>query len=449
MNIRAQVLKVKRKIYANEIAMKILKNSGWLLSDKVFTMLIGVFVTAVVARYFGPSSFGYFNYALAFVSLFTALSTLGLDTLTIKSIVDKQYSEGTILCTSLLLRVIGGILLTTVAALIIRVIEPNDKYLHLLVLIMSFSMVLRSFEVIEYWIQAHQKAKISSIIRMSVYVVTAALKIALVIFSGNLIHFALIYFIDIALIGTALMIAYFKIRSEQIRWNFSINYAKSILSKSWYLILSGLLVTLYMRIDQVMLGSMLSDQKEVGIYSAAIKIAEMWYFIPLSIITSFMPVIMRKKSNNDPGYINTVQLLFTIVLWIGIVFGIIIFIFSKYIVSILYGADYIKAAGVLTVSVWAGVFATLGSTRSTWLICEGLQRYSMIYTVCGAITNIILNYLLIPLMGGYGAALATLITQIIVVLIVPFFFKETRISSIMILKAFKLEGVLVNKFYKK
>ena len=441
MKIKEQCIKVKKIIFENEVANRTIKNSGWLVGDKVFTMIIGVFVIAVVARYFGPEKFGQFNYALAFVALFTALSTLGLDTLTVKSIVDEDYDEGTILCTSLFLRVFGGIILTILAAVIIRLIEPNDQNLHVLALIMSFTMVLKSMEVIEYWIQAYQKAKVSSIIRMSVYVITAVLKILLVIFKGNLIQYALIYMIDIVIIGSALMISYYKIRDDISPWKFSLKYAKSILSQSWYLILSGLMVTLYMRIDQVMLGSMLPTKTELGVYSAAVQIAELWYFVPMAIITSFKPVIMNKKKISENSYMKSVQLLYTIVAWIGIGFSVFILLFSKLIVNILYGAEFLKSASILSVSIWAGTFAMLGSARGVWLICEGLQRYSIAYIGAGCITNIILNYLLIPILGGYGAAVATLVSQIIVALIAPSFFKETRVSSIMMLKAFKLEGV--------
>jgi len=197
-----------------------------------------------------------------------------------------------------------------------------------------------------------------------------------------------------------------------------------------------------MRIDQVMLGSMMPTKVELGVYSAAVQIASMWYFVPMAVITSLMPVIMNKKKINENSYLKSVQLLYTIVAWIGIGFSVFILLFSKRIVSILYGADFLKSANILSVSIWAGTFAMLGSARGTWLICEGLQKYSMVYIGAGCISNIILNYLLIPVLGGYGAAIATLVSQVIVVIIAPSFFKETRISSIMILKAFKLEGVL-------
>jgi len=445
LNIQKKIIESKNAILNNEIAKKTIKNSGWLVGDKVFTMLIGAFVTAMVARYFGPENFGLYNYALSFTALFTALSTLGLDTLIIKDIVYKERDEGIILCTSLFLKVFGGVVLTILSSIIIRIIEPNDTSLYILVLIMSFTMIFKSTEVIEYWIQAHQRAKISSVIRMFAYVISAGLKIALILMGGNLVQFTLIFMMDSIIVGVALMFAYYKKRQYKIKWKFKLDYAKNILSQSWYLILSGLMVTIYMRIDQVMLGSMLATKTELGVYSAAVSIASMWYFVPMAVIISFQPIIIGKKKINQESYIKCIQLLYTIVAWMGILFGLFIFFFSSIIVNVLFGPEFIKAVSILSMSVWAGTFAMLGSARSTWLICEGLQKYTMVFMGIGAIINVALNYLLIPLLGGNGAAIATLVSQITVSIIVPFFFKDTRISSIMTLKAFKLEGIFKDK----
>ncbi|MFE7063743.1 flippase [Sutcliffiella sp. NPDC057660] len=441
MKIKDKIAVSLERLKGNEVATKIINNASWLVGDKVFTMVIGVFVMALVARYLGPENYGVYNYALAFVTLFTALSTLGLETLSVKSIVQQDEEEGTILFTSLVLRVVGGGVLTFLASITIRFVAPDEELVHLLVLIMSFTMIFKSLEVIEYWIQAYQKSKISSLIRMGVYVFSALLKIVFVLLEGSLVHLAMIYMSDALIIGIALVIAYFKNRTLQSKWKFKFQYAKNILSQSWYLILAGLMGTLFMQIDKVMLGSMLPNKEELGIYSAATQIASMWYFVPMAIITSFKPVIMGKKKIDEKSYLKSVQLLYTIVAWIGIAFGIFILLFSKIIIGILYGPDYFKAASILSISIWAGTFAMLGTAASTWMVSEGTQKYSTILLSGGAIANVGLNFILIPILGGYGAAIATLAAQIIANFIIPLFIKKVRYSSMMMLKAFTFTGL--------
>lgn len=422
-------------IVKSYISKKIFENSSWLVGKSIFNMILGVVVTGVVARYFGPNSFGKFNYVVAFISLFTALADLGLESLTVKNIIDESWDEGTILCTSFILRVIGGVLLTITAYSIINIINKNDKDINILVLIMSLSMTFKAFEVIEYWIQAYQKAKISSILRMGTYVLTSILKILLVFFKGSIYVYALIYLLDSVIFGVASIIVYFKIRENNLPWKFNISYAKYILTQSWYLILATIMVSLYNRIDQVMLGIMLTNKSEIGIYSAAVTIAEMWYFVPMAIITSFKPVIMSNKNVSEESYYRSVQLLYNIVTWISLIFGILITIFSKLIVYILYGDKFVKSASILTILVWAGTFAMLGCCRSIWLISEGLQKYSMFYTFIGCVVNIPLNFLLIPKYGAYGTAIATLLAQFSNIIALSVF-KETNISTIMIFKSF-------------
>ena len=212
-------------------------------------------------------------------------------------------------------------------------------------------------------------------------------------------------------------------------------YAKRILSKCWYVAISGLMVTLYMRIDQIMLGSMLDNKTENGIYSAAVRIAEIWYFVPTAIISAFQPAIVMKKKHSEEQYEKTMQRLYDIVAIVGIGFGILITLFGDIAVQILYGDEYKGATSILKISVWAGLFATLGTARSVWLVNENLQKYSLIYTSVGCVTNIVLNYFLIPKIGARGAAIATLIAQFVtnVLALVPF--KKTRKSSAMILKS--------------
>ena len=430
---------LKHQIFDSMLGRRTLKNTIWLVMERVFTLILGVFITALVARYFKPESYGLFNYALAFVTMFTAISTLGLETLTVKALVEKKYDEGTILYTSLFLRIIGGIILSILAFFIIRIIEPGDQVVHLLVLLLSLMMVIKSLDVIDYWIQSKQKARLSAMIRMAVYMISSGLKVLLVFGGGTLTHYALIYIVDALVVGTAILIAYLRIRDDKSAWNIQWTYAKDVLSKSYYLILSGLMITVYMRIDQVMIGSMIKQKEELGYYSVAVKLAEMWYFVPLALITSFQPIVFQAKKDNEEQYYRTLKLLFTLVFWISIGFGLFITLFSGPIVHLLYGVDYKPSSLMLTISVWSGTFAILGSARSIWLVMEDLNRFTLVFTIFGAGTNVILNLFLIPIYGGIGAAFATLISQIVVALIIPLMFKRTRDITLLMLRSVLLE----------
>lgn len=408
-------------------------NSMWQIGEKIISMIFSVFVTSIVARYLGTEDYGFVNYIISTVMLFTTFSTLGMEKITIKDIIEKEESEEKILGTSFYIRLIGGIVLIFISQITIYILDEKNMIAQLLGLIMGLCMIFRAYEVIEYYLQSQMKLKTISIIRFCSTILVAILRILVVIFDWGIVGFTATYLFDAIIVAMLLKIWYKK--RKKLKFKFSLEYAKKILSKCWYVAISGLMVTLYMRIDQVMLGSMLDNKTENGIYSAAVRIAEIWYFVPTAIISAFQPAIVMKKKHSEEQYEKSMQRLYDIVAIVGIAFGILITLFGDIAVQILYGEEYKGATSILKISVWAGLFATLGTARSVWLVNENLQKYSLIYTSVGCVTNIVLNYFLIPKIGARGAAIATLIAQFVtnVLALVPF--KKTRKSSAMILKS--------------
>lgn len=419
-------------------------NSMWQIGEKIITMIFSVFVTSIVARYLGTEDYGFVNYIISIVMLFTTFSTLGMEKITIKDIIEREESEERILGTSFYIRLIGGIVLIFISQITIYILDEKNMLAQLLGLIMGLCMIFRAYEVIEYYLQSQMKLKTISIIRFCSTFFVAILRILVVIFDWGIVGFTATYLFDAIIVAVLLKIWYKK--RKKLKFKFSLEYAKRILSKCWYVAISGLMVTLYMRIDQVMLGSMLDNKTENGIYSAAVRIAEIWYFVPTAIISAFQPAIVMKKKHSEEQYEKTMQRLYDIVAIVGIAFGILITLFGNIAVQILYGDEYKGATSILKISVWAGLFATLGTARSVWLVNENLQKYSLIYTSVGCVTNIVLNYFLIPKIGAKGAAIATLIAQFVtnVLALVPF--KKTRKSSTMILKSIFLNQTVKDVF---
>jgi O-antigen/teichoic acid export membrane protein len=269
------------------------KNTFWIVSSSVVNMALGLVVTALTARYFGPTEFGRFNYALALVVLFTAFSTLGLETLTVRSLVAGDHEQPEVMGTSLILRLCGGLVLTGISLGTVFLLEPNDRGVWVLVSLLSLMMVLRAGDVIDYWFQSRLKSKIAGLIRIGSYTIASAVKVLLIVCGGTIYQFAAIYSLDALVVGIAFAIAFRHLNRGAPRWRWDADYAKYILARSWYIMLSGLAGTVYMRVDQVMLGAMFTDKTTLGVFAAAVTVATMWYFIPAALISSVNPGIMR------------------------------------------------------------------------------------------------------------------------------------------------------------
>ena len=431
--------KIKEKLEKHTLIKKIIHNSSWIVSQNIFTMLLGVFVTSIVARYLGTERYGIFNYVLSIVSLFSGIAAIGINQTAVKELKDAPQNEGKIMGTSFILRMIVAIILIGICEATILLLNGIDRNILIMGALLSSVMIFNCFEVIDYFATSQMKTKYISIPKMIAFVALAAMKLIVVIFDLGLIAYTMVYALETALYAILLTISYKLMHKKDIKkakWSFDKEYAKILLGKSWYYALSSIMITIYMRIDQAMLGTMIADKSEVGIYSAAVRIAEMWTFVPIAIITAMKPAVMEyKKTNNNEKYKESLNRLYYIVSLICIVFAIGVTVFSKLIISILYGSEYLAASIPLYILVIATWFGELGNVHYVWLVCEEKGKYSLFYSFTGSIVNIIANIFLIPKYGGIGAAIATLMSQIVANVLSFGLFKETRQLTVNAIKA--------------
>ena len=185
-----------------------------------------------------------------------------------------------------------------------------------------------------------------------------------------------------------------------------------MLKDSWPLILSGVMVTIYMKIDQVMLGNMASNEA-VGNYAAAVRFSEIWYFFPTAICASVFPAIIRVKQKSKQKYYEKLQQLYDLMAWMSLAIAFTMTFTSDTLIQMLLGTEYTEAGKILAWHIWASPFVFLGVARSQWLIAENLTKLSFATTSLGTIVNILLNLWLIPIYEGTGAAIATVISYAI------------------------------------
>lgn len=431
--------KIRQNLEKHQIFKKVAKNVSWAFFQNIFIMLLSVITTGIIARYFGTQNYGVFNYILSIVSLFSGIASIGINHVAVKDLAQKPEEEGKILGTSFVIRNVIAIILIIIAETVVLILTNKDINSIKISILLSLIMLCNTSEVIDYYATANLKVKYLAISKILSCIIFFVAKILIVIFKLNIIYYTATYLIEAILYAIFLFISYKIINKKtqkKIKWSFDKQYAKKLLSKSWYFALSSIMVTIYMRIDQVMLGKMIENKSQVGIYSAAVRIAEMWTFVPNSIITTFKPIIMKYKGEcKEKEYILNLQRLYDISSVICIIFAIVITICSKLIISILYGEEFLEAASILCILVWGIWFGVLGNVHYVWLICENKGKYSLFYSGIGSISNIIINFLLIPKYGMYGAAIATLISQFLANIVSFVFIKETRILSIYAIKS--------------
>jgi len=190
----------------------------------------------------------------------------------------------------------------------------------------------------------------------------------------------------------------------------SLERAKGLLVDSWPLLLSGMAIIIYMKIDQIMLGQMVGDQA-VGIYSAAVRVSEVWYFIPMMIVASVFPVILEAKRRSEAQYYELLQQLYDLMVWLSVSVALPMTYLSTTVVTLLFGEAFTKSGTVLAIHIWAAVFVFLGVTSGQWFLAENRQVLGFQRTALGLVVNVALNFLWIPEFGPVGAAVATVVSQ--------------------------------------
>lgn len=389
---------------------KIIINTGWLFADRMLRMGLGVFVFAWIARYLGVEQFGIFNYASAFVALFGTISTLGLPSLVVRTITHYPEQKEQILGTSFWLQLLGGFLTLILTVGCIFIFKPNDPLIINLVAILASTSIFQSFNTIDLWFQSQVKSKYTVLAKNSAFIILAFVKITLINLHAPLLAFAWATLAEVIVGAVSLIIAYQWQGYSLKLWQWSLSLAKKLLKESWPLILSGITIILYMKIDQIMLGSMVGA-KAVGLYSSATRISEVWYFIPTAVVSSIAPSIYQaKKEDNELVYYQRITQVLKLLNFIAVAIAIPMTFFSRTLIIFLFGNDYAEAGSILAIHIWASLFVFMGVATSPWFIAEGLTNLSFRRTFFGAITNVLLNFWLIPAYAGLGAAIATVIS---------------------------------------
>lgn len=390
---------------------KIISNAGWLFADRILRMGAGLFVGVWVARYLGAEQYGLFNYALAFVSLFTPIFTLGLDDVVVRHLVEKSSNKEEILGTTFTLKLVGGIISVLLVLGTIFFLEENKTLTIWLVTILAMTGIFRSADTIDLWFQSQVQSKYTVVAKNIAYLLSILVKIALILTKASLLAFAWVALAEIVM-GAIGLIAIYQVKgfSKLWKWRWNLTTAKNLIRQSFPLIFSGFAILIFMKIDQIMLGQMKGDS-EVGIYSAAVRISELWYFIPTAIVSSVSPAIYAAKEKSEHHYYKRIGQLLRLLTYISLAISIPMTFLSEKIVLILFGSGYAEAGSILAVHIWASLFVFMGVATLPWFIAEGLNHISLAKTLLGAILNVILNFLLIPKYGGIGAAVATISSQ--------------------------------------
>lgn len=415
------------------------QNSIWIISGQIVRLLISFIISVLTTRYLGPSNFGLISYIQSFITFFTAIISLGLNGVIIYELVNHRNDGGKILGTSIVLRLIVGVVCAVVFLLAVFNSRTTDTVLRQIAFLQCIQLPFLCLDTIQYWFQSQLKSKYPVIAQTMAHLITSLYKVFLLVTGKSVEWFSFALSLDVIILGLFYFLLYQKQKTNSLQ--ISLAVAKRIGCSCIPFTLASVMTVIYGQMDKVMIQLILKDEAQVGLYTVAITVCTLISFIPSAILESARPLVMKAKKQDDTIYKKRFKQMVAGVFWVCFLYSIFICILSNFVLNILYGAAYLGADKCLKIAVWYTAFSFIGSAKSIWLICENKNRYVFFFSALGAGTNLVLNYFMIPIIGINGAALATLITEVLVNFIYPAFIKDTRGYTKSVSEAIFLKGI--------
>lgn len=418
---------------------KVLKNMSWLLGGKVVNMILSFFVSLATARYLGPDNFGSINYVAAYVSFFSSITSLGLSVIVIKEVSMGKEDDNEVIWTGILMRFLTAVLSMISVLALVFITDGGDPLIMKIAFLESIGVLASAFDTFMYWFQGKLLGKYVSIASVIAYLGMSLYRIYLLANNADILWFAFATSVDTLILSFVLMVCYMKENGVHIR--ASLRVGKKLMKQSYHYMISGLIAILYSKIDQIMLKHML-DSYSVGLYSAALAIAGLWGMIPSAFIQSVSPVLYKNAEENRQMFYKRLKQSYAGIWLLNICWSVAVSVFSYLIIYILYGKEYLGAQGALIIVVWYSGVSAIGSLTQVYLATENKNKYVNYFALAGLVTDVVLNFLLIPHFGIMGAAVATLATYIVIHIVMPLLIKDTRDAGKLILQGMLFRDVM-------
>jgi len=413
---------------------KVANNVTWLMSQRVVELAIRFFVGAWLVRYLGPHQFGVYSYAISFVALFSDLAAMGLDKIVVRDLARGVSASGDVIIAAMALRTVAAIVTAALIVLAATLVE-SDPQVRSAVWILSLQLLFNPAMVFELWFQSQVSARYVVWIRTLVTLLVAGAQIGFISAGYSLQAFLFLVVAQAMLTAAGLAACFWRLGPRLIGLRPSLRLALKMAREALPVLLAGMSVSIYMRIDQVMLGRM-DGISAVGKYGAAAKVSEIWYFVPAVLAISVFPDIVRMSSGSDAdAYNKKLQAIYD---WVALYSYIVIAIMvaaAPLVISALFGSAFGDSVAVLRVHIFSLLFVSLGVVCTRWFVAEDLMTYAAMTTLLGAVVNVTLNLIWIPSFGAVGAAWATLVAYGVAALFSTFLFPRLWPASMHMTKA--------------
>lgn len=400
-------------------------NSLFILAEKAMKMGSYLFAGVVIARSVGAENFGVYSSLLSLNVILSAVSAVGLNSILVREYVTAKVtrSSGTVLTNSFVIRLIVSLLLALLSIpLAILIVGVDMKLASCSALIIVTSIVA----VIDLYFESGLRNYVVACYRIIGYAVGIVVKVYIAVKYDSAYFLILAHLCEmLVILSLALLSLKFESRKELQFSRYDKVYAQRLLALGFPLLLSTVAGIIYMKVDQLFVVYFLGKDS-AGLYAASVRLCEGLFIFSAIVVPSFFPNLVNLYSSNIYQFNKLMKVMFLSLAGFGVLVAICVAVFSKEIILLVYGEEYVSASIVLSWYACSVPLIYIGELFSRWLVISGNTYLSIQRHLVGLTINLLLNYLLIPRFGIEGAAIASFIAFCCSILLFSIFSPRAR-----------------------
>lgn len=387
------------------------KNTFSLASAELVTKFLGFLLVIYIARVLGDVEFGKYSFALAFTLLFAFFSDFGLSQLTIREVANRKEDASAYLGTVSAVKLVLSIATVVLVVVAINLLGYPYEIIIAVYVAVAYAVVNSFNTFLCSFYRAFERMEYELLTRVIEKLIIFPLAIVFLLLGYGFIAVISAFLIgSLVRLGISSVLVAIKFTRPQL--NFDRSFLRPLFTQALPFGLTTLFVVIYFKIDTIMLSMMVGDAA-VGWYNASYNIIEGLIALVAGSLGGVIYPIFSKNSTRSPERLRQMYLQsFQIIFIVGLLIFVFVEVFSFEIIEILYGPDYQMSALVLQIQIIAFLIICVSTVTSTLLYSAKMQRIVAIGTSLGALLNVCLNYILIPHYSLFGAAWATVITEL-------------------------------------
>lgn len=384
-------------------------NGGWLLLDKFIRMILGLIVSSLIARELGVSNFGQLTFAVTYITFFYLIANLGIDGVVIRQLVQNPLEEASILGTAFVFRLISGLICFALGILGVYLWYGSGSPIFLLVILVSGYLIFQPMEIVGLWFESQNQASRSVAFRLTFVIAFGLLKIGLVLLHSPVTAFAAIVSIDTLISGIAFYVYYKNIRANVI-WIYSKEMAKNLIKYSWPFTLSSVAIAFSSKVDIIILQRFHGDIP-VAFFGIAQTLSLLSTILPSILFASMLPLLSKLYASDSEDFYLTLRKMYRVTAIGAILIFLISYIAAPFLISFVYGDNYLTAATLFRILVFGNIFTAMGIVQGQWIFLEDGNKNVLIQSVASGVFSLFLYLIFIPSYGAIGSAWVMAIVQ--------------------------------------